>query len=63
MTEEQADQVLTTTKDPTRRYTAVIKSGRSATAASHAAENGDLACGTRPRADRTPEVISQDLAP
>jgi integrase len=63
MTETEAAKVLTAATGKPAGYTTVIKIGTSAQAATHAAtDTGELACGNRPRPDRTLIQISTDLA-
>ena len=62
MTEHQAAKVLGAAAGQPTGYVTVLKVGKYRQAATHAAtQNGDLACGTKPRKDATAEQVSADL--
>jgi len=62
MTEEQAGKVLATAKGAETAYVKVIGIGEARTAATHAAtDDGQVACGNKPRKNATPTEISADL--
>jgi site-specific recombinase XerD len=61
MTEQQAATVLATASGTTTGYSHVVKFGKDAKAATHAATaTGEVACGNKPR--REPTQVSTDLA-
>ena len=61
MTQQQAATVLATASSTATGHTLVVRIGRHAQAATHAAtEMGELACGTKPRRQAT--QVSTDLA-
>jgi site-specific recombinase XerD len=61
MTQQQAALVLATATGTTTLYTTVVKIGKYAQAATHAAtDTGALACGTKPRREAT--QVGTDLA-
>jgi integrase len=62
MTEEQAGKVLAAARGTGNAYVKVIRIGEARTAATHAAtEDGQVACGNKPRKNAKPTVISADL--
>jgi integrase len=63
MTEQQAGTVLLAATGKPAGYATVVRFGTSKQAATHAATaTGDLACGNKPRPDRTITTVSEDLA-
>jgi integrase len=63
MTEEQASQVLRTASGCVTRYTKVVRIAKGKYGATHAAtDDGELACGTKPREERPVTEVSTDLA-
>ena len=63
MTEQQAGTVLAAATGKATGYVTIIRFGRDKRAATHAATTtGELACGNKPRQDRTMTTISADLA-
>ena len=62
MTEEQASKVLAAARGTGNAYVKVIRIGEARTAATHAAtEDGQVACGNKPRKNAKPVEISADL--
>jgi integrase len=62
MTEEQAGKVLKAAVGPTSSFVKVVKLSKSRYGATHAArENGELACGNRPRTDAPVTELEVEL--
>jgi integrase len=62
MTEEQAGKVLVAARGTGNAYVKVIRIGEARTAATHAAtEDGQVACGNKPRKNAEPADVSADL--